>query len=178
MRDRKIILYIATSLDGYIAREDHDISWLSIVENSEEDYGYTRFVEDIDTIIMGRKTYDKVNSFGIEFQHKEKKCYVISRTKTGFDQNVEYYSGSLEDLIADLKNKDGRDIFVDGGAEIVNELLRINLIDELVISIVPILLGSGIRLFQDGRPEQRLKLLRSKEFVSGLVQMWYEKLTL
>lgn len=178
MRDRKIILYIATSLDGYIAREDHDISWLSIVENSEEDYGYTRFVEDIDTIIMGRKTYDKVNSFGIEFPHKEKKCYVISRTKTGFDQNVEYYSGSLEDLIADLKNKDGRDIFVDGGAEIVNELLRINLIDELVISIVPILLGSGIRLFQDGRPEQRLKLLRSKEFVSGLVQMWYEKLTL
>lgn len=122
MGTRKVILYIAMSLDGYIARENNDISWLSIVENPNEDYGYAKFVQDIDIVIMGRKTYEKVISFGIEFPHKEKKCYVISRTKMGYDENVEYYSASLETLIADLKSKEGKNIFVDGGAEVVNEL--------------------------------------------------------
>ncbi len=176
MGTRKVILYIAMSLDGYIARENNDISWLSIVENPNEDYGYAKFVQDIDIVIMGRKTYEKVISFGIEFPHKEKKCYVISRTKMGYDENVEYYSASLETLIADMKSKEGKNIFVDGGAEVVNELLKINLIDEFVISIIPIFLGSGIRLFKDGRPEERLRLISSKEFRTGLVQLWYEKL--
>ena len=175
MGTRKVILYIAMSLDGYIARENNDISWLSIVENPNEDYGYAKFVQDIDIVIMGRKTYEKVISFGIEFPHKEKKCYVISRTKMGYDENVEYYSASLETLIADMKSKEGKNIFVDGGAEIVNELLKINMIDEFIISIVPIFLGSGIRLFKEGRPEKRLKLISSKEFMTGLVQLWYEK---
>jgi len=124
---------------------------------------------------MGRKTYAKVKSMGIEFPHKGKKCYVISRTKTGYEERVEYYSDSLEVLIADLKNKEGKNIFIDGGAEIVNELLKNNLINEFVISIVPILLGSGIRLFKEGSPEQRIDLISSKEFKSGLVQLRYQK---
>lgn len=176
MEARKVILFIAMSLDGYIARENNDISWLSIVENPNEDYGYSTFVQDIDTVIMGRKTYEKVISFGIEFPHNGKKCYVISRTKTGYDENIEYYSENLDILISDLKSKEGKNIFVDGGAEVVNELLKLDMIDEFVISIVPIFLGSGIRLFKDGRPEQRLNLISSKEFMTGLVQLRYEKL--
>ena len=126
---------------------------------------------------MGRKTYDKVLSFGVDFPHKGRKCYVISRSRTGLDENVEYYSGNLKNLIEDLKNREGSNIFIDGGAEIVNELLKIDMIDEFIISIIPIFLGSGIRLFKDGRPKQRLNLKSTKEFTSGLVQLWYEKLT-
>lgn len=176
MTERKIILYIAMSLDGYIARENNDIDWLSIVENPPEDYGYSKFIKSIDTVIMGRKTYDKVLSFGIDFPYKGKKCYVISRTRSGDDENVEYYSASLVDLTNDLKNREGKNIFIDGGAEVVNELLKVNIIDEFIISVIPIFLGSGIRLFNDGRPSQLLKLKSAKEFSSGLVQLWYEKL--
>jgi len=176
MIERKVILYIAMSLDGYIATENNELDWLSIVEIPNEDYGYEKFVKGVDTVIMGRKTYDKVLSYGVNFPHKGRKCYVISRARTGFDENVEYYSGNLKNLIEDLKNREGSNIFVDGGAEIVNELLRIDMIDEFIISIIPIFLGSGIRLFKDGRPNQRLKLKSTKEFTSGLVQLWYEKL--
>ncbi len=175
MKNRKVILYIAMSLDGYIARENDDIDWLSMVENPPEDYGYAAFVQNVDTVIMGRKTYDKVCSFGIEFPHKGRKCYVLSRTKTGADENVEYYSGNLESLILDLKNTEGGNIFVDGGAETVNELLKLGMIDEFIVSIIPIFLGSGIRLFKDGRPEQKLKLRGSTEYAAGLVKLWYEK---
>ena len=176
MRDRKVILYIAMSLDGYIARENDDISWLSVVEKPGEDYGYSNFIRNIDTVIMGRKTYEKVISFGVEFPHKDKKCYVLSRIKNGMDENIEYYSGNLEKLIASLKKKEGNNIFVDGGAEVANELIKIKMIDEFVISILPIFLGSGIKLFKDGRPEQRLKLIDSRRFSTGLVQVRYENL--
>jgi len=176
MIERKVILYIAMSLDGYIATENNELDWLSIVEIPNEDYGYEKFVKGVDTVIMGRKTYDKVLSYGVDFPHKGRKCYVISRARTGLDENVEYYSGNLKNLIEDLKNSEGSNIFIDGGAEIVNELLRIDMIDEFIISIIPIFLGSGIRLFKDGRPKQRLKLKSTKEFASGLVQLWYEKL--
>lgn len=175
MKNRKVILYIAMSLDGYIARENDDIDWLSMVENPPEDYGYAEFVQNVDTVIMGRKTYDKVCSFGIEFPHKGRKCYVLSRTKTGADENVEYYSGNLKNLILDLKNTEGGNIFVDGGAETVNELLKLGMIDEFIVSVIPIFLGSGIRLFKDGRPEQKLKLRGSTEYATGLVKLRYEK---
>lgn len=175
MKNRKVILYIAMSLDGYIARENDDIDWLSMVENPPEDYGYAEFVQNVDTVIMGRKTYDKVCSFGIEFPHKGRKCFVLSRTKTGADENVEYYSGNLESLILDLKNTEGGNIFVDGGAETVNELVKLGMIDEFIVSIIPIFLGSGIRLFKDGRPEQKLKFMGSTEYATGLVKLRYEK---
>lgn len=175
MLERKVILYIAMSLDGYIATENNDLDWLSIVEIQNEDYGYENFVQGVDTVIMGRKTYDKVLSFGVDFPHKAKKCYVISRSKTDVDRNVEYYSGDLKNLIEDLKNREGSNIFIDGGSEIVNELLKIDMIDEFIISIIPIFLGNGIRLFKDGRPKQPLNLKSTKEFPSGLVQLWYEK---
>lgn len=176
MSERKVILYIAMSLDGYIARENNDIDWLSLVEDSPEDYGYCEFVKGVDTVIMGRKTYDKVLSFGIEFPHKDRKCYVVSKSKTGFDENVEYYNGSLEELIKILKSKEGKHIFIDGGAELVNELLKLNSIDEFIISVIPIFLGNGIRLFKAGRPEQILRLKASSSFEKGLVQLHYEKL--
>lgn len=174
MEKRKVMLYIAMSIDGYIAKEDGDIGWLSIVDSPPEDYGYEDFVKNIDTVIMGRKAYEKVLSFGIEFPHKGRKCYVLSRTKTGSDENVEYFT-NIEGLISDLQSRSGKDIFVDGGAEIVNELLRFEMIDEVIISVIPILLGNGIRLFKDDRPECILKLKSVTQYKTGLVKLWYEK---
>ena len=173
MHERKVVLYIAMSLDGYIATREDDISWLSQVEVDGEDYGYAKFIDRIDTVIMGRKTYDKVCSFGIEFPHKDKKCYIISRNKKASNE-VEYYSGDIKKLIEELKNKAGMDIFVDGGAEVVNEILKENLFDEYIISIIPILLGDGKRLFHDGRPTKELQYVESKSYSSGLVQVHYK----
>lgn len=177
MSNRKVVLYIAMSADGYIAKEDGDLGWLSAVEQAGEDYGYHEFVSTVDTVIMGRKTYDKVLSFGIEFPHKGRKCYVWSQSRTGSDENVTYVNGSLSLLIAKLKQTEGKDIFIDGGAELVHQLMKEGLIDRYIISMIPIFIGGGISLFQSGRPEQQLSLMHTKSFTSGLVQLWYEPKT-
>lgn len=166
---RKVVLYIAMTLDGCIAKDNDDIGFLSVVESNGEDYGYSDFASTVDTVIMGHRTYDKILTFGGEFPHSDKKCYVISRTKHGKDRNVEFYNGDLGQLIATIRKKDGKNIFIDGGAQIVD------LIDRFIISVIPYFLGGGIALFKPGRPEQNLKLIRSVTFPSGLVQLWYDK---
>lgn len=172
---RKLILYIAMSIDGYIAADNDNIDFLSTVDTPGEDYGYHAFLEEVDTILWGRKTYDKLLSFGIEFPHKNRRCIVLSRSKSGRDENVEFYNGEVKDLITNLRQQPGKNIYCDGGGEIVFELLKYALIDTLIISVIPHLVGNGTRLFKDGRPEQQLKLTRSISFPSGLVQLWYEK---
>ena len=172
---RKVILYIATTLDGYIAKDNDDISFLSVVQSQGEDYGYSEFIKTVDTVIIGRKTYDKILTFGGDFPHRDRKCYVLSQQKKGKDKNAEFYNGDIGQLIATIRKTDGKNIFIDGGAEIVFELMKQNLIDKFIISVVPHLLGGGVTLFKSGRPEQKLKLIRSMTFPSGLVQVWYEK---
>ena len=171
--DRKVILYIAMSLDGYIATRDDDLGFLSMVEQKGEDYGYSDFVKTVDTVIVGRKTYDKVRSMGYEFPYSDKDAYIITRTARPSVGSVKFYTGSLKDLVERLINEAGNHIFVDGGAEIVNELLKDGLIDEFYISVIPVLLGDGISLFKGGRPEIGLKLISSKSFDKGLVQLHY-----
>ncbi|MBI4946580.1 MAG: dihydrofolate reductase [Bacteroidetes bacterium] len=172
---RKVVLYIAASLDGYIAKENGDISFLSVVESKGEDYGYGNFVKTVDTVIMGRKTYDKILTFGINFPHSDKKCYVISKTKKGAYNNIEFYNGDIAGLIKNIRKIDGLDIFIDGGAEIVFELMKLNIIDRFIVSVIPVFLGTGITLFKSGRMEQNLKLIHSAVYPSGLVQLWYEQ---
>jgi dihydrofolate reductase len=173
---RKVILYIATSLDGYIAKPDDDLSFLSIVEQEGEDYGYTDFVHSVDTIIIGRKTYDWVLTQVPEFPHADKKIFIITRTVRKSVGNTTFYSGNLKELVLRLKSDPGENIFIDGGAEIVNELLKEKLIDEFILSIIPIFVGSGTKLFKDGRPEQKLQLVSTKQFDKGLVQLHYKSI--
>lgn len=173
---RKVVLYIAMSLDGYIAKQNDDIDFLSLVEKQGEDYGYLDFVDSIDTILIGRKTYDRVNAMGYEYPHRDKEVYIISRTSQVRNGTFNYYTGSLIELIAELRSKPGKNIYCDGGAEIVNELLKEDLIDEFVISIIPILLGEGLVLFKNGNAERSLKLIHATHFEKGLVQVHYERI--
>jgi len=114
-------------------------------------------------------------SFGIGFPHADKECYVITRSEIHAKEKITFYNKSLPDLITNLKMKNGKNIFVDGGAEIVYELMKDNLIDEYIISIIPVMLGNGIRLFHDSRPEENLQLVDCKTFDSGLIQIHYKK---
>src|ERR1700754_1598644 len=126
---RKLRLFIACSLDGYIATPDGDLSWLSLVEKEGEDYGYNAFIQTVDTVIMGRKTYDKVLSFGIEFPHKDKTCYVWSQHKKGSDENVTFVNDDPAVWVEKLKSEEGKDIFCDGGAELISNLVKQDLVD-------------------------------------------------
>ncbi len=174
--DRKVILYIATSLDGYIAKPNDNLDFLSIVEKEGEDYGYASFIKSVDTVVLGRKTYDWIIAHVPEFHHADKKTYIITRTARPDVGNITFYTEDLKDLILKLKSETGKNIFIDGGAEIVNELLKENLIDEFVISIIPILVGDGVKLFKDGRPEQKLTLISTKQFETGLIQLHYKRI--
>lgn len=170
---RKLILYIAASLDGYIAKPNDDLSFLEMVQEEGEDYGYVNFTQSIDTVILGRKTYDWVMKQVGEFPHADKEAYIITRTPAPSIGNTHFYTGDLEVLVAGLKQQEGKHIYCDGGAEIVNELLKKQLFDELIISVIPILLGAGTPLFKHGQPEQSLQLISAKSFNKGLVQLHY-----
>ncbi|WP_149240296.1 dihydrofolate reductase family protein [Dyadobacter sp. 32] len=173
--DRTVILYIAATLDGYIATQDGDLKFLESVEREGEDYGYGKFIKNVDAVIVGRKTYDKVLSMGFDFPHAEKESYIITRTPRPDIGNIRFYTGEVKELVLKLKSEPGNNIFVDGGSEIVHLLMSENLIDEYIISIIPVLLGDGIRLFRDGRPQEDLRLISSTAFESGLVQLHYTK---
>lgn len=175
---RKLSLFIATSLDGYIAKPNDDLSFLSLVEKEGEDYGYAEFTDNIDTIILGRKTYDYViKEIGSShYDNGNRDVFVITRTSRPSVGRTTFYTGDLTELVQRLKSGSGKNIYCDGGAEIINELLKHDLIDEFIISIIPILLGNGTRLFKDGRPEQQLQLVNSKTFDTGLTQFHYNRI--
>ena len=174
---RTLSLFIASSLDGYIAQPNDDLSFLKLVEKESEDYGYSEFSSTIDTIILGRKTYDWVlREIGTShYDNGDRDVYVITRNERPASGRTTFYTGNLTELVQKLKNENGKNIYCDGGAEIINELLKSDLIDVLIISIVPILLGNGIRLFKDGRPEQKLQFVSAKTFDTGLTQLHYKR---
>ncbi len=174
MKNRKLIVYISTSLDGYIAKPNEDLSFLNRVMKKGEDYGYTHFISTVDCVIVGRKTYDWVMNQVSIFPHHTMETYIITHRVKPKEGNIHFYSGSLKDLVIRLKKEDGKNIFCDGGAEIVNELLKEELVDEVIISVAPVLVGNGTRLFQDGRPEQEVELVAVKQFDTGLVQYHYK----
>jgi dihydrofolate reductase len=171
--NRKLVLYIAMSLDGYIAKHDGNIDFLSIVEKPNEDYGYSEFLQSIDTVIWGRKTLDKVLTFGMGVPHSDKKVYVISKSREGFVEHAEY-KADVVGLVKELKQKEGKNIYCDGGAEIVFELMKHKMFDRIIVSVIPHLLGDGVKLFKNQEIETNLEFKKSISFPSGLVQLWYD----
>ena len=176
MENRKVVVFIAMSLDGYIAKTDGDISFLSLVEKEGEDYGYADFLKTVDTVLIGRKTYDHVFEMGFDDPHPDKNVYIISRSEKSENGSPKYFKGSLRGLVGELKASKGKNIFCDGGAEVINALSNKNLIDEFIISIIPVMLGDGIPLFKSGRPENKLELITVRHFEKGLVQIHYKRI--
>ncbi|MCT3702573.1 dihydrofolate reductase [Elizabethkingia anophelis] len=174
---RKLVLYISMSVDGYLATKDDDLSWLSIVEKEGEDYGYHDFYKDADAYIVGKTTYDTILKLtGGKFPQAENlDCYVITRQNIADEENITFYSGDIEQLIHKLKSEQGKNIMCDGGGQIVKMLMEKNLIDEYIISVIPIFLGDGKRLFIGGIDTINLKALPVKSFDSGLVRLHYTK---
>jgi dihydrofolate reductase len=172
---RELILYIAQSLDGYIASPDEGLSFLNTVAVEGEDYGYTDFVATCDTVIMGRRTYDKVVAMGVPDPHPGRTLYVITRTPTASQAEIHFHSGDVVELVRHLKAQVGKHIYCDGGAQLIHTLFQHGLIDRYIISTVPVLLGAGIRLFQEGRAMRKLELVESRRYASGLVKSEYRR---
>jgi len=126
-------------------------------------------------VIMGRRTYDWIMNQVPDFPHADKEAYILTRHHRPDTGKTHFYTGNLKDLVNELKQKEGKNIFVDGGAEVVHHLLKHKLIDEFIISVIPVLLGDGIRLFKEHQPEQLLELVSAKSFDTGLVQLHYKK---
>jgi dihydrofolate reductase len=173
---RKVILYIACSLDGYIARPSGEIDWLSRYENAPgEDYGYGDLMARIDTVLMGRRTYDQVLTFGA-YPYPDKEGLVFSRSRAGTcDENVCFAGGDPAKLVRSLKAEPGKEIWIVGGAQLIRPLLDDDLIDEFVVTIVPVLLGEGILLFRGPFAQLELRLQSSRAFDNGLVQLVYTR---
>lgn len=172
----KVSVYIAVSLDGFIARKNGDIDWLTGGE-SGEDYGYADFMSTVDHVVMGRNTFEKVLSFG--GWHYEKKVIVLtSRDLTlapELSDKAEALHVSPRELIHELERRGVRHIYLDGGVT-VQRFLRERLVDEMTITTIPILIGEGLPLFGALEKDVRLELLRSQSFKNGFVQNIYKVL--
>lgn len=169
---RKVVLFIATSLDGYIAGENGSTDWLY----TDGDFGYREFYDSIDTTIMGYNTYYYIRHFP-EFPYPEKKNYVFSRKQRMPDENpIEFVFGNVVEFIHKLKKEEGKNIWLVGGGQINSLLHNANLIDQMIISIHPIALGNGIKLFRDEKLKRlHFRLIDHHEYDRGLVQLTYEK---
>jgi dihydrofolate reductase len=176
----KVSAYIATSLDGFIARENGALDWLpgSAGASDGEDYGYHEFMETVDVLLMGCKTYEQVRSFG-QWPYGEKRVMVWSRYAVQIPANlsktVEYRSSTPEKMVDELAKAGVQHLYVDGG-KTIQSFIQAGLMQQIIITTVPILIGKGIRLF--GNIDQDIHLRHSKtiSFDNGFVQSWYDVL--
>lgn len=173
MSQRKLVLYIAASLDGYIATEEHNLDWLFAVEG-DGDSGYLNFYETVDTILIGRITYDWIveHEKG-NFPYKGKECYVFSKTKLSDNEYVTFISKDIVPFIKGIKNEEGKNIWLVGGGNLLNTFLEEKLVDEIIVTIAPVLIGKGIPLFRNNNFQTPL-LLKNINRCNQFVELHYE----
>ncbi|NOH03751.1 MAG: dihydrofolate reductase [Chloroflexi bacterium] len=172
----KVSVYIAASLDGFIARRNGDIDWLTGGE-SGEDYGYAEFMSTIDHVVMGRNTFEKVLTFG--GWHYEKKVIVLTSRNLTLAPDLTHKAEALHlpprELLQELERRESRHIYLDGGVTI-QRFLREDLVDEMTITVIPILIGEGLPLFGKLEKDVKLELSKSESFENGFVQNRYKVL--
>ena len=175
--ERNIVLYIAVSLDGYIAKSNGDVAWLG--GNGDEpdaDYGYDAFYETIDTVVMGRTTYEQlVNELSPDvWMYEGKKCYVATTKKRPANDHAEFLSGDVASFVNNLKQQPGKDIWLVGGGKLIDQFIKQDLIDRYIITVIPTILGSGIPLYFSENPEIKLRLIGTKT-TDGMVELTYRR---
>ena len=173
---RKVILGLGISLDGYIARPDGAVDFLFM----PRDYSMAPFFTSVDTAIMGRKTFDAALRMGAgkggSFGGSSIAFYVLSRSlPAGERDGVSVTGESPAALVARLRRRPGKHIWMMGGGELARAFLAADLIDELYLGIVPVLLGEGLPLFQGGFPQRNLRLIENKTYSKGLIALEYQR---
>ncbi len=177
---RRVKYCVGVSLDGYIAAPDGSIDWLerATANAKGEDFGLSAFFETIDTVLMGRKTYEVGVKLGMSKSgYPNVKNYVFSRTlPSGEREGVTFLSASLPTFIAQLQKKPGKDIWLCGGGELARQALVHNLLDQVILGVTPILIGGGLPAFPSQFPESPLKLVECKQYKGGVVGLIYDVL--
>jgi dihydrofolate reductase len=170
---RKIIVYIATSADGYIARPDGDVGWLDRPE-PPGGYGMGSFLRKVDTVLWGRKTYDVGRKLG-QVSFPGKTSFVFSRSRgrrlTGPAQLV---TGDVAGFAWRLRRAKGKDVWLMGGGELIASFLDAGEVDELIVFVVPVLIGKGIPLIAPRHRDVPLTLLDSRKYADGVVRLHYQ----
>lgn len=170
MEQRRVRLFIATSLDGLIAGPAHEIDWLF----TDQDYGYAAFIASVDTVLMGRRSYDVSCTFA-EWPYPGLEVHVFSRMPPAPDPRVRFTAEPVGRVVSRLRATPGRDLWLLGGGELVGSFLDAGVVDEVVIGIHPLFLGGGIPLVPPGSRRTPLTLRDVQRFDSGLVILTYDR---
>ena len=180
VKQRRIILDLAVTLDGFIEGKNGEVDWCIM----DPDMGFTNFLNQIDTIFYGRKSYDLWGQYNPKTEDSDtekeiwalvhsKEKYVFSRTQIGADSRAIFINENILDEVIQLKNKSGKDIWLYGGASLITTFMNLGLVDEFRLSIHPVILGEGIPIFMDIKQRLNLKLVNKRTFSSGVVQLIY-----
>lgn len=174
---RKTCLFIAMSLDGYIADNKGNVDWLKGQGNDNENIDtYSDFIKNIDTILMGWNTYHQIVTelSPQEWVYNDFTTYVITHNECISSEKIRFTNVNPVDLIKNLRRENGKDIWICGGANLVQQLVNEDLIDCYYITVIPTLLGSGIRLFENGKAQIKLKLLNTQAY-NGMIDLVYAR---
>lgn len=174
---RKVSLFIAMSLDGYIADSKGGVDWLKGQGNDDENIDtYSEFIKNIDTILMGWNTYYQVVTelSPEKWIYNDFTTYIITHKEYPSSEKIRFVSVDPIDLVKSLKEEKGKDIWICGGANLVQQFVNADFIDDYYITVIPTLLGSGIRLFEHAKYEIRLKLLKTQSY-NGMTDLIYKR---
>ena len=174
----RVTLYIACSIDGYIARPNGSLDWLDAIPNPDKiDHGYNDLLRKTSCIIMGRNTYSELLGFGIEWPYQDIMTYVVSNNSSFKPEtpSTEKLSGNIVEAVNKIKSRTVKNIWLVGGGQLVTYFLNQDLIDRMIISIIPAILGEGIPLFPNKPKESNWTLTESTAFSTGIVSLEYEK---
>ena len=168
---RRVKLFVATSLDGFVARTDGSVDWLL----TAGDFGMRDFRASVDTALIGRKTHDQMVALG-QPAFEGMTNYVFSRTRRAdVGVPITYVTGDIVTFVGTLRRQPGKDLWLVGGGTLVAEFRERDLIDDVILSIHPVLLGEGVSLFPGRHEQMNLELTKCLEFERGLIQLWYRK---
>lgn len=173
---KKVILFIAMSLDGYIAKRDGCVDWLQGQELHKDDMkSYESFIKNIDTVVLGWNTYEQVRYelSPDEWMYKDLKSYVMTHREVTDSENISFINQDVCEFIKEIKQDRGKDIWICGGANIIQPLIKNKVIDRFHISIIPTILGDGISLFETLSKELPLKLIKTQSY-NGITDVLYE----
>ena len=176
---RKIILFIAMSLDGYIADSNGGTEWLGgQIPGKNDMVSYEEFIRDVDTVIMGANTYRQLVTVlsPDEWIYPNLASYIITHFPEQSTDNIKFTMDEPSQLVMRLKGESGKNIWICGGADIVKQLVQADVIDQYFINVMPTILGCGIRLFDGLEKERKLKLIKTKSY-NGITDLVYERRT-